>query len=74
MIRAFIGLFLLAQSVMIYFAIVFITGFIMGTELIRNSGMKGLVIVGIITLIIQGILIKLYTKPDELREEDFEEE
>ena len=43
----------------------------MGPELIRDSGTKGLVIVGIVTLIIQGILIKVYTKPDE--DEDWEE-
>jgi hypothetical protein len=72
MMRALVGVFLLAQSVMIYFAIVFITGFIMGPGLIRNSGTKGLVIVGIVTLIIQAILIKVYTKPDE-DEEDLEE-
>jgi len=71
MIRALVGFFLLVQSIIIYFAIVFITGFIMGPELIRDSGTKGLVIVGIVTLIIQGILIKVYTKPDE--DEDWEE-
>jgi hypothetical protein len=71
MIRALVGFFLLVQSIIIYFAIVFITGFIMGPELIRDSGTKGLVIVGIVTLIVQGILIKVYTKPDE--DEDWEE-
>jgi cytochrome c biogenesis factor len=73
MIKALIGFFLLVQSIVIYFAIVFLTGIFMGTELIRHSGTKGLVIVGIITLVIQGILIKLFTTPDELTEEDFEE-
>jgi hypothetical protein len=72
MIRALVGFFLIAQAIMIYFAIIFITGFIMGPGLIRNSGTKGMVIVGIVTLIIQAILIKVYTKPDEY-EEDFEE-
>lgn len=71
MIIALVGFFLLVQSIIIYFAIVFITGFIMGPELIRDSGTKGLVAVGIVTLIIQGILIKVYTKPDE--DEDWEE-
>jgi cytochrome c biogenesis factor len=73
MAKAIVGFFLLAQSIMIYFAIVFITGIFMGPELIRHSGTKGLVIVGIVTLIIQGILIKAFTTPDELTEEDFEE-
>lgn len=73
MARAIVGFILLAQSIVIYFAIVFITGIFMGTELIRNSGPKGPVIVGIVTLVIQGILIKLFTTPDELTEEDFEE-
>jgi hypothetical protein len=73
MAKAIVGFFLLAQSIMIYFAIVFITGIFMGPELIRHSGTKGLVIVGIITLVIQGILIKLFTSPEELTEEDFEE-
>jgi hypothetical protein len=73
MAKAIVGFFLLAQSIMIYFAIVFITGIFMGPELIRHSGTKGLIIVGIITLVIQGILIKLFTSPEELTEEDFEE-
>jgi hypothetical protein len=73
MAKAIVGFFLLAQSIMIYFAIVFITGIFMGPELIRHSGTKGIVIVGIITLVIQGILIKLFTSPEELTEEDFEE-
>ena len=72
MIRALVGFFLIAQAIMIYFAIIFITGFIMGPGLIRNSGTKGMVIVGIVTLIIQAILIKVYTKTDEY-EEDFED-
>jgi hypothetical protein len=72
MARAIVGFFLLAQSIVIYFAIVFITGIFMGAELIRNSGPKGLVIVGIVTLLIQGILIKLFTTPDEVNEEDWE--
>jgi hypothetical protein len=72
MMRAFIGFFLLAQSVMIYFAVAFIASFIMGPELIENSGTKGMVTIGIVTLIIQAILIKVYTKPDE-DEEDLEE-
>jgi hypothetical protein len=73
MARAIVGFILLAQSIVIYFAIVFITGIFMGPELIRHSGTKGLIIVGIITLVIQGILIKLFTSPEELTEEDFEE-
>jgi len=73
MAKAIVGFILLAQSIVIYFAIVFITGIFMGPELIRHSGTKGLVIVGIITLVIQGILIKAFTTPDELTEEDFEE-
>lgn len=73
MIKALIGVFLLAQSIVIYFAIVLLTGIFMGPELIRHSGTKGLVIVGIVTLIIQGILIKTFTTPDELTEEDLEE-
>jgi hypothetical protein len=40
--------------------------------LIRHSGTKGLIIVGIVTLAIQGILIKLFTTPDEVNEEDWE--
>lgn len=72
MIRALVGIFLLAQSIMIYFGIVFLIGVTMGPELIRNSGTKGLVIVGIVTLIVQGILIKVYTQPEEI-EEDSEE-
>jgi len=72
MAKAIVGFFLLAQSIMIYFAIVFITGIFMGPELIRHSGTKGLVIVGIVTLVIQGILIKAFTTPDELTEEDLE--
>ena len=73
MARAIVGFILLAQSIVIYFAIVFITGIFMGTELIRNSGPEGLVIVGIVTLVIQGILIKLFTTPDEIDEEEWEE-
>jgi hypothetical protein len=72
MARAIVGFILLAQSIVIYFAIVFITGIFMGPGLIRNSGPKGLVIVGIVTLLIQGILIKLFTTPDEVNEEDWE--
>jgi hypothetical protein len=73
MAKAIVGFFLLVHSIVIYFAIVFLTGIFMGPELIRHSGTKGLVIVGIITLVIQGILIKLFTSPEELTEEDFEE-
>ena len=73
MIKALIGVFLLAQSIGIYFAIVFLTGIFMGPELIRHSGTKGLVMVGIVTLIIQGILIKAFTTPGELTEEDLGE-
>jgi len=72
MIKVLIGFFLLVQSIVIYFAIVFLTGIFMGPELIRHSGTKGLVIVGIVTLAIQGILIKLFTTPDEVNEEDWE--
>jgi hypothetical protein len=73
MAKAIVGFFLLVHSIVIYFAIVFLTGIFMGPELIRHSGTKGLIIVGIITLVIQGILIKLFTSPEELTEEDFEE-
>ena len=73
MAKAIVGFFLLVHSIVIYFAIVFITGIFMGPGLIRHSGTKGLIIVGIITLVIQGILIKLFTSPEELTEEDFEE-
>jgi hypothetical protein len=72
MARAIVGFILLAQSIVIYFAIVFITGVFMGPGLIRNSGPKGLVIVGIVTLLIQGILIKLFTTPDEIDEKEWE--
>jgi hypothetical protein len=73
MARAIVGFILLAQSIVIYFAIVFITGVFMGPGLIRNSGPKGLVIVGIVTLLIQGILIKLFTTPDEIDEKEWGE-
>jgi hypothetical protein len=73
MARAIVGFILLAQSIVIYFAIVFITGVFMGPGLIRNSGPKGLVIVGIVTLLIQGILIKLFTAPDEIDEKEWGE-
>ena len=72
MARAIVGFILLAQSIVIYFAIVFITGVFMGPGLIRNSGPKGLGIVGIVTLLIQGILIKLFTTPDEIDEKEWE--
>ena len=71
MARAIVGFILLAQSIVIYFAIVFLTGIFMGTEF--YSGPKGFVIVGIVTLVIQGILIKLFTTPDEIDEEEWEE-
>ena len=72
MARAIVGFILLAQSIVIYFALVFLTGVFMGPGLIRNSGPKGLVIVGIVTLLIQGILIKLFTTPDEIDEKEWE--
>jgi len=73
MARAIVGFILLAQSIVIYFAIVFITGIFMGPECLIDSGPKGLVIVGIVTLLIQGILIKLFTAPDEIDEKEWEE-
>jgi cyanate permease len=73
MARAIVGFFLLAQSIVIYFAIVFLTSIFIDSGLIRNSGTKGIVIVGIVTLVIQGILIKLFTTPDELNEEEWKE-
>jgi hypothetical protein len=72
MARAIVGFFLLAQSIVIYFAIVFLTSIFIDSELIRHSGTKGIVIVGIVTLAIQGILIKLFTTPDDLNEEEWE--
>jgi hypothetical protein len=74
MIRAFVFLIALLPGIPIYFGIVFLIGITMGPEVIRNSGAKGQILITIATLIILGILIKIFTEPEELREEDFEEE
>ena len=53
----FVGIIFLLFGSLVYLAIVFISGFIFGPELIRNSGITGYIIVGVITLLIIGFPI-----------------
>jgi uncharacterized protein (TIGR02145 family) len=56
----FVGILFLSFGSLLYIAIIFLTGLIFGPELIRNSGMTGYVIVGLITFLI--LFLSIYGK------------
>jgi len=63
----FVGIIFLLFGSLLYLAIVFISGFIFEPELIRNSGITGYILVGVITLLIIGFPIYSEIKYEKLR-------
>jgi hypothetical protein len=72
MIRLLVGFFLLAQGIIIYFGVIFLIGILI-PDAFEALGAKGPIVAGIVTLGIQFILIKRYTEPEELTEEEIKE-
>lgn len=62
-LAVFVGIIFLSFACLVYFAIVFVSGFIFGPKLIRDSGLTGQIIVGVITLII--VILPLFPKFDK---------
>lgn len=58
-------LVLLSATTLIYFFIVFLTGFMMGPDLLRDSGMGGHSLVVMISLLIVGMVFYLTRREEE---------